>query len=124
MVTDEGPRPAPLVPPSHRAPHPMATKTPEERREINRRNAANSTGPRSEEGKARARLNALKHGLRAELVALPNEAPAAIAARAEVWNEYYQPQSPAAQHLVNECARATVLADRVDGYQQAVLARQ
>jgi hypothetical protein len=37
----------------------------------NRRNALKSTGPRTEEGKARASLNALKHGLRASSLALP-----------------------------------------------------
>ena len=31
--------------------------------EANRRNALNSTGPRTPEGKAAVRLNALKHGL-------------------------------------------------------------
>ncbi len=36
--------------------------------EANRRNACKSTGPRTAEGKARSRLNALKHGLRSEQV--------------------------------------------------------
>ena len=36
--------------------------------EANRRNALQSTGPRSEHGKRRSRLNALRHGLTAETV--------------------------------------------------------
>ena len=41
--------------------------------DANRRNAEKSTGPRTEEGKARVRLNALIHGLRARTVVMPWE---------------------------------------------------
>jgi hypothetical protein len=41
----------------------------------NRRNAQKSTGPTSVEGKAKARFNALKHGMTAEVAVLPHEDP-------------------------------------------------
>jgi hypothetical protein len=41
--------------------------------EANQRNAQKSTGPRTEEGKNRSRLNALDHGCRANLMVLPTE---------------------------------------------------
>lgn len=90
--------------------------TPELWAEVARRNARRSTGPRTEAGKARARLNALKHGLRAERVTLPHEPPGRAAAIAADWDGHYHPQSPAARHLLNECARARLLADRLDRY--------
>ena len=45
------------------------------RRQIdaNRRNARKSTGPRTENGKRKVALNALKHGLLSQHVVLPNE---------------------------------------------------
>lgn len=41
--------------------------TSQRRIDANRRNARRSTGPRTEDGKARSRLNAVKHGLSASL---------------------------------------------------------
>jgi hypothetical protein len=41
----------------------------------NRRNAALSTGPRSANGMNAMRFNAVKHGLRAKSVLLPDEDP-------------------------------------------------
>ena len=48
----------------------MAT---EKQIEANRRNAQKSTGPRTLEGKAAVRLNALRHGMHARTVVLPGE---------------------------------------------------
>src|SRR2546421_192930 len=42
-----------------------------DRAAINRRNAQKSTGPRTDEGKARSRFNALKHGMTAQIPVLP-----------------------------------------------------
>ncbi len=55
--------------------------TSKQRSAVNRQNASRSTGPKTDDGKARSRVNALKHGLRAETLALPNEDPTAVAAR-------------------------------------------
>jgi hypothetical protein len=98
--------------------------TPEQRAEISRQNGKKSKGPVTEEGKARSRQNALRHGLRAEVLPLPNEDPAKVAARQAAWDEYYQPQSPAAQHLVTECVRATLLSDRAHTFHTAALSKQ
>src|SRR5579862_5014842 len=44
--------------------------------EANRRNAAFSTGPRTEEGKKKSAANALRHGLTSDTPLLPTEDPA------------------------------------------------
>ena len=53
--------------------------TSEKQAAANRRNAAKSTGPQTESGKARSSGNALKHGLSAEQVVIFGEDPAAFA---------------------------------------------
>ena len=56
-----------------------ADTTGERQAMANRRNAQKSTGPKTDEGKATARLNALKHGLLSAHVLLPNEDAGALA---------------------------------------------
>lgn len=51
----------------------MSRKLTDKQVEANRLRAANSTGPRTPEGKARSSMNALKHGMFAETLLLPNE---------------------------------------------------
>ena len=66
----------------------------------------------------------VKHGLRSKTLALPNEDPAVIAERVAIWNDFYQPKSPAAQHLVNECVEATILSDRIHRYHHFAVSSQ
>ena len=63
--------------------------------EANRRNAAKSTGPKTPEGKAASSKNALKHGLTATEVLLPNEDRDAYDARLQSWLDHDQPTDPA-----------------------------
>src|SRR4051812_78713 len=51
----------------------------------NRANSKRSTGPTTEAGKLRSRLNGLKHGLRAELPVLPGEDPEELLRRLDIW---------------------------------------
>jgi hypothetical protein len=52
--------------------------TSENKADANRQNALKSTGPRTQEGKAAVRLNAVKHGLLSQEVLLPGEDEAAL----------------------------------------------
>jgi len=58
----------------------------------NRLNAQHSTGPQSEEGKARSARNALKSGLDAQSLIIPGESPEAFA---QLQSEYYSQYNPA-----------------------------
>ena len=77
----------------------------------NRANAARSTGPRTEEGKARSRLNALKHGLLATEAA--NFGVEGEAARktfeglSDRLENYYRPRGPIEEILVQKIAITT-----------------
>ncbi len=68
-------------------------------------------------------MNSLKTGLRAQTYLLPHESRT-VAERSEHHNTYYNPQSPAACQMTNECARATILADRCDRYRQTTIDEQ
>ena len=72
----------------------------------NRANAQKSTGPKTEEGKAKSSLNALKHGLAAARVVLPNEDVEAYRALIQGWIDDLQPSDTAEFALVERAAIA------------------
>lgn len=55
------------------APEPAVKARSESQREASRRNGRKSAGPRTTAGKRRSRRNAMKHGLRAEKIAPPDD---------------------------------------------------
>jgi hypothetical protein len=87
-------------------------------------NSGCSTGPRSASGKARSSRNALKHGLRAEKLALPNEDPEDLRDREARWIEQFRPQDQLEYALVQIVVRAHLQMDRCARHQVATGARQ
>jgi hypothetical protein len=65
--------------------------SPIKRAEINRENAKHSTGPKTPEGKRRASLNALKHGLTGQTVVLPGDDPHAFIDFCEAYQKELKP---------------------------------
>ncbi len=72
--------------------------------EANRRNARSSTGPQTRTGKAASKLNALKHGLRAEEFVVLDEDPADFASVLEILVDESQPQGPLEERLIERVA--------------------
>src|SRR5437763_10628607 len=80
--------------------------TSEKQIEANRRNALKSTGPKTDEGKARASTNALRHGLTAEQALLPHEDEDGYEKLRDGLLESYAPQDAAETALVEELVNA------------------
>ncbi len=91
--------------------------------DANRRNAQRSTGPRTDDGKTRARCNALKHGMAALTImpALPQEDPQAIEACFQEWDSDMQPQNAAERALVRQGAWLTLALERGERIEMAHL---
>lgn len=87
----------------------------------NRLNAQKSTGPRSVEGKAASRFNALKHGLDAESAVIPGEDPAALAELAAEYHDHFQPLGPVETGLVDTLVRTEWLKRRYLRIETAIL---
>ena len=68
--------------------------------EANRRNAQNSTGPRSEAGKQRSSRNAIRHGLTAETVIVPLEDVEDYQAFEEAVAASFDPETAVERELV------------------------
>src|SRR5215469_12984592 len=65
---------------------------PSTRADINRQNASRSTGPVTPEGKRKASLNALRHGLTGQTVVLPEEDLAAYQKHCAQFHAELKPQ--------------------------------
>jgi hypothetical protein len=72
----------------------------------NRQNAALSTGPQTTEGKSRARLNALRHGLRSQPHISSSEDSEGYESLLLSFRETFDPQDAFEDHLVSSVAAA------------------
>jgi hypothetical protein len=73
--------------------------------DANRRNAQKSTGPRSVEGKANSRFNALKTGIHAQSLLLPSENAQDLDLLIAEYYEEYRPATPQDRCLVDGLIR-------------------
>ncbi len=85
-----------------------------DRAEINRRNAQKSTGPRTIEGKNRSRLNALKHGMTADLPVLPEEDSKKFQERIDAWTDDLSPRSLLESFFVERAAQESWKLERIE----------
>lgn len=81
------------------------TLTKAQRREVNRRNAAKSTGPRTAGGLAAIRHNNLRHGALSQSDLLPGEDPAEFMATCQKMAEDLHPVGKAEEALASAVAR-------------------
>ena len=91
----------------------------ESRTLANRENAKKSTGPRTAEGKAIARRNALRHGMAGEGVVLLPADEAKLAERQVTWAEDFRPRTAAEAYLVSLAALHSVKLDRCAAVESA-----
>ncbi len=78
----------------------------------NRRNAQKSTGPRTDEGKEKAKMNATKHGLRAETLIVLEEDPQVLDDRRAAWRACLLPGDDVEERLVESAVVHTWMQDR------------
>jgi hypothetical protein len=101
----------------------LAIPTDSPRAAANRANALHSTGPRTESGKQRSSLNALRHGLTSDTAVLPSEDPAAYQLHCRQFHDEYQPQTPTEIQLVRELADTSWRLNRIPLLEADLLAR-
>jgi hypothetical protein len=96
--------------------------TSEKQAEANRRNALNSTGPKTPEGKAAVSHNALRHGLLSRDILLPGEDEAALRELGEhLWDEL-QPVGALESLLVNRIISCTWRLQRLGRVEAGIFA--
>ena len=87
----------------------------------NRANAEHSTGPRTEQGKARVALNPLIHGLSRAKMFLPGEAPEEFIEIQKEFSASFRCHSSAEAALVGEAALAWWKIRRIAEWQAAII---
>ena len=94
--------------------------------EANRRNAQKSTGPKTERGKARARRNAITHGMTARTImpVLPQEDAKELEDRTQQAIAAMKPRNPLELDLVCRAVRLSGELDRAERVATAHLAHQ
>jgi hypothetical protein len=89
-----------------------ATMTSAAKRASAIQNAQKSTGPKTEGGKRKSRMNALKHGLTAKTVLLPDEDPDEFRLRMVGWFESVKPRDPCEAGLLEQAVYSLWQVDR------------
>src|SRR5271157_3266111 len=94
--------------------------------EGNRRNAQRSTGPKTDGGKARARRNALKHGMAALTImpSLPQEDPQQLEERTDRYTKDLQPRNAVEYDLAAQAARLALAIERGERIEMSHLAHR
>jgi hypothetical protein len=95
--------------------------TSEARIRANQMNAARSTGPKTEAGKARSRANALKHGMTGDGVVLPEEDAAEVARLSQAFVDELGAQGEIGNALARRMAVMSVRMDRSVDQETAAL---
>ena len=80
---------------------------------INRENAQYSTGPKTEAGKQKSSLNALRHGLTGQIVVMPSEDLASYQRHLKSFTDEYRPEGATEENLVQAIADASWRLNRV-----------
>ena len=100
----------------------MSPSEPTTRADVNRANAQYSTGPKTEAGKRRSALNALRHGLTGQIVVMPSEDLAAYRRHVQNFTDEYHPNGATEAQLVQSLADASWRLNRIAALEANVLA--
>jgi hypothetical protein len=92
-----------------------------EQAQANRTNAQQSTGPKTEEGKKRAALNAMRHGLTGHIIVLPSEDLAEYKRHTQRFFDEFKPQGALEEQLVQTVSDTAWRLNRVPAVEANIL---
>jgi hypothetical protein len=97
----------------------QTSQTSEKKVEANRQNAQKSTGPKTPEGKANSRMNALKHGLTAQSLILATEDAEHYDNRLGQWLDDFEPANAAERALIDLAVQSSWKLERANRHERA-----